>query len=189
MYKEHLKTVHDTPPQTGYWLKLGDAAYALGVSEITLRRKLKCGKLAHDFRGGKYYVYLHKDEATGRFFEPDDTPGAPEPPFERAPGVNAPTNTSPRGSTLPSISLRGTRQPHPSDWERKHLQQRVWDLEEALGQKDAQVQGLRRTLEDQQTLIAFLEDTISQLGQAREASTPSVRDGQRPFPKITQKRS
>lgn len=199
MYKEHFHEASEPVLQTGYWLKLGDAAHALGVSEITLRRKVKCGKLAHDFRGGKYYVYLYKDEASGRFYEPDEALDALQPRYERSPlGGPTPLNTgasvgsallSRRSSTLPSISIRDTRQPRDADHEKRTLQQQVQTLEAALAQKDALVQGLRRTLEDQQTLIAFLEDTIGQLGQAQEASRASAREGHRPLPRITQKRT
>ncbi|MCA2961036.1 MAG: hypothetical protein IOD12_12340 [Silvanigrellales bacterium] len=198
MYSEHYSTGREIPPQTGYWLKLGDAAHALGVSEITLRRKVKCGKLAHDFRGGKYYVYLHKDDATGRFFEPEETLDSRQPRYERTPvghlssssGTTlAPSLTTRLSSTLPSISIRDTRQSPDVDFEGRTAHQRVLALEEALVQKDALVQGLRRTLEDQQTLIAFLEDTIGHLGQAQEASNAASREGQRPLPRITQKRT
>lgn len=42
-------------------MKLGDAAQKLGVSEITLRRRVKSGKLPFDFKSGKYYVFLPND--------------------------------------------------------------------------------------------------------------------------------
>jgi hypothetical protein len=188
MYQEQLQTPPPSATHKGFWLKLGDAAHALGVSEITLRRKVKCGKLAHDFRGGRYYVYLYKDEATGRFYEPDDTE-APSPRYERAPGsaglasFGAPLGVrgasgstslgvSGRGSTLPTISLRESR-PHGSalaEAQRRELQERVQSLEAATAQKEASLQALRRAVEDQQTLIAFLEETIERLGRANAPS-------------------
>ena len=42
----------------GQWLKLHQAANMLGVSEVTLRRKIKKGLLPYEFRQGKYYVPL-----------------------------------------------------------------------------------------------------------------------------------
>lgn len=45
-------------PQDGAWMKLGEAAQALGVSEITLRRRVRSGRLPYDFRAGKYFVFV-----------------------------------------------------------------------------------------------------------------------------------
>jgi hypothetical protein len=53
-------------------MKLGEAAFALGISEITLRRKVKTGRISHEFRDGKYFVLLKKDPETGRYL--DSTP-------------------------------------------------------------------------------------------------------------------
>ncbi|WP_186646557.1 hypothetical protein [Fluviispira vulneris] len=47
--------------EPGHWLKLNEAAQLLQTSEITLRRKLKSGKIRSEFRDGKYYVFI-KDE-------------------------------------------------------------------------------------------------------------------------------
>ncbi len=48
--------------QKGNWVKLHDAAELLAVSEITLRRKIKSGKLISELRDGKYYVFLSEKQ-------------------------------------------------------------------------------------------------------------------------------
>ncbi|APJ02564.1 hypothetical protein [Silvanigrella aquatica] len=48
--------------ENGQWLKLNDAAQLLQVSEITLRRKLKSGKLKSEIRDGKYFIFVQDTE-------------------------------------------------------------------------------------------------------------------------------
>lgn len=40
------------------WMSIREAALALGVSELTVRRRIKDGKLTHRSENGKYYVDL-----------------------------------------------------------------------------------------------------------------------------------
>jgi len=204
VYTEHLNQPPASKAPTGLWLKLGDAAHALGVSEITLRRKVKCNKLAHDFRHGKYYVYLYKDDATGHFYEP----GQLEQPYRGASGGpqfsggglqgagvetdvlmrTVPSHVShARSGTLPVISLRDARSPHAPNMEQRELQEqrghqehrdlleRVRTLAADVESKEIHIQSLRRSLEDQATLIAFLEDTIEKLARPERTHTsPAV---------------
>jgi hypothetical protein len=164
MYQEHTLTATAPAPQTGYWLKLGDAAHALGLSEITLRRKVKGGKLAHDFRGGKYYVYLFRDSATGQFYEPDDSDSPPSPRYERTPVI-----TATREGALPSVSIRGNRSTpvptavEPAPLDQTDLREIIVQLQVSLTEQTLEMQNLRRTAEDQQTLIAFLEETLENI--------------------------
>ncbi|KAB8030785.1 helix-turn-helix domain-containing protein [Fluviispira multicolorata] len=46
---------------SGHWLKLNEAAQLLQTSEITLRRKVKSGKIKSEFRDGKYYIFIKDD--------------------------------------------------------------------------------------------------------------------------------
>ncbi len=63
------------------WLTIREAALALGVSELTIRRRIKDGKLAHRLVGGKYYVdltALERSSAGGRLgVLPDQSPDQP----------------------------------------------------------------------------------------------------------------
>lgn len=56
-----------TTQQDG-WLTLRDAAHKLGVSDLTIRRRIKDGRLAHRLAQGKYYVHLEL-EPPGREVE------------------------------------------------------------------------------------------------------------------------
>lgn len=44
--------------QHSEWLTIREAASALGVSDLTIRRRIKDGKIAHRLNNGKYFVNL-----------------------------------------------------------------------------------------------------------------------------------
>src|SRR5579875_1450408 len=44
--------------QTDGWLTIREAALQLRVSELTIRRRIKDGRVAHRLDGGKYYINL-----------------------------------------------------------------------------------------------------------------------------------
>lgn len=116
---------------TDCWMKLGEAAFALGISEITLRRKVKTGKISHEFRDGKYFVLLKKDVETGRYL--DSTP-----------------------SNYVHTMQEGQKQGDDLDL-------RVLALRQEIAAKDCVIRELRRTVEDQMTLISFLEQSLSSI--------------------------
>jgi hypothetical protein len=119
--------------ETTEWMKLGDAAYALGVSEITLRRKVKCGKISHEMRDGKYYILLQKNPETGKYLD---------------------SNPENYVSTLAQTTS-------PSN------EQRMMALQREIEIRDSSIRELKRTVEDQQTLISFLEQTLTSLQNPR----------------------
>lgn len=147
--------------ENGQWLKLVDAAFALGVSEITLRRKIKSGRIPFEFKDGKYFVYV------------GENPSAPE-AITRAPV----SNQAPRSPTLTRVTKTSdaTRFHDTSSFAPRHLQptpvtsssdsarfmyeERISTLEGLLQERDDYIRTLQRQFEDQQTLIAFLEDQI-----------------------------
>ncbi|MBX9704436.1 MAG: helix-turn-helix domain-containing protein [Silvanigrellaceae bacterium] len=47
----------------GRWMKLSEAASLLQISEVTLRRKIKTGKIPSNIREGRYYVFLNENES------------------------------------------------------------------------------------------------------------------------------
>jgi hypothetical protein len=114
-------------------MKLGEAAFALGVSEITLRRKVKGGKVSHELRDGKYYVLLQRDPETGKYLE-----GTPENYV----------------STMAGAS-------------QQFDEQRLIALQREIEMRDGVIRKLRRTVEDQETLIGFLEQSLSSLPTRR----------------------
>jgi hypothetical protein len=58
--------------QTAEWLTIREASLALGVSELTIRRRIKGGRMANRVVAGKYYVNLSA--------EPDQRPASPKSP-------------------------------------------------------------------------------------------------------------
>ena len=45
--------------QAPEWMTIREASLALGVSELTIRRRIKDGRIAHRLENGKYYVDLN----------------------------------------------------------------------------------------------------------------------------------
>jgi hypothetical protein len=116
----------------GRWVKLTEAAHLLGISEITLRRRVKGGKIPHDFRDGKYYVFIDSDPL----------------------GNRAPVQSS-QVEALPTSTLSPT-------FHRTHaFENELFHLRESIEERDEVIKCLRRTIEDQQTLITFLEETLA----------------------------
>lgn len=121
----------------GRWFKLAEAAQQLGISEITVRRKAKSGQLKAIMRNGRYMVYLEEDEELGMFTAALDS--VITRPFTET-FRNAPESTE-----------KGLKSNEPSG--------------AAISGQDDLIQALKRTIEDQQTLISSLEASISRLSQ------------------------
>jgi hypothetical protein len=157
--------------ENGRWLKLSDAARALEVSEITLRRRIKSDAIPCEFRNGKYYVFVSPDS-----FLPE------EPPSRRTMN-NSPNNLT---NSLPSRNdrMRHFERPYerPSQRQNESSNERHFEkfnerpneksqMDRALADRvdpkmtrlEHEVRDLRRMLEDQQTLIAMLEEAIETL--------------------------
>ncbi len=115
------------------WMKLGEAAFALGVSEITLRRKVKGGKISHELRDGKYYVMLQKDPETGKYLE-----GTPE-------------------NYVSTMMASGP----------KFDEHRMIALQREIEMRDGVIRNLKRRVEDQETLIGFLEQSLASVQTRR----------------------
>jgi len=121
----------------GRWYKLAEAAQLLGVSEITVRRKAKTGQLKAILRNGKYMVHLEEDVELGLFI-----------------GMN-------EQSVTPTLAMSSDRRSQFSALARAgdKLNQHP------IASHDEFLHTLKRTIEDQQTLIASLEDSISRLSR------------------------
>lgn len=128
----------ETNPIKGQWYKLTEAAQLLGVSEITVRRKAKAGQVKAVLRNGKYLVYLEEDKELGLFVGLHDDKIMPTLGRYQAPHTTRTESTMGSGQTTHGLS--GT-------------------------QSDELIHSLKRTIADQQTLIASLEDSILRLRQ------------------------
>jgi hypothetical protein len=130
-------------------MKLGEAAFALGVSEITLRRKVKGGRLPFELRDGKYFVMLYRDAASGKYQEPTTSVLSPLPDLSSSAQGGG-------GFDSERIAL---------------LEQQLMELRSMIEERDTRIRDFQRTIEDQETLIYLLE----QKDFARtSASSPSL---------------
>ncbi|MBM3383061.1 MAG: hypothetical protein FJY29_11540 [Betaproteobacteria bacterium] len=124
----------DNAQTKGRWCKLTDAAQLLGVSEITVRRKAKSGQLKTILRNGKYMVFLEENTELGLFMGSSDQP------------------------VSPTLSMSSERRAQFSSLNR------ATELKPQIQKPNEEViQSLKRTIEDQQTLIASLEDSIARM--------------------------
>lgn len=155
--------MHLDDGNTGGWLKLCDAARALGVSEITLRRRVKGGIVPHDFRDGKYYVHLQRD-ASGRLRLDEGSSGYPTPDTCGMMGRSeTPTSTLPRFSShTASPGLRHAGVPSAASLAAS-TESAVLELMRIVKNQERTLQALQRELEDQQTFIALLEENVQEL--------------------------
>ncbi len=122
----------------GRWFKLAEAAQALGVSEITVRRKAKSGQLKAIMRNGRYMVFLEESEELGMFTASLDALVTPQGTL----------------NTLPMLGSKGAA-----------ALKKEGTPAQPSGVQDELIQSLKRTIEDQQTLISSLEASISRLSQ------------------------
>lgn len=147
--------------QSGEWLKLSDAAQTLGVSEITIRRRVKAGRIESTFRGGRYYVFVPPGVTAADFL---DTVSAhshheradQEPDFGMGAGVSARFGQHGHASN-PSTRVQAVME---SDLNRPDYDHAISSLRAELRQKDLEIESLRRQLADQMTLNAALESAL-----------------------------
>jgi excisionase family DNA binding protein len=99
------------------WMTIREAALALGVSELTVRRRIKDGRLRHQLINGKYYIDLRSsptmlgtedasDDHSQRLISRDD---------QAAPRMIGPMTRQPQGvktheSREPEVVQTGTRE-------------------------------------------------------------------------------
>ncbi len=165
---------------TGSWLKLGEAARAFGVSEITLRRRVKSGKLPYDFRAGKYFVFVPDDVSQGPQLNSIDSEELAKPVFsessldssgdrlQTAADILRPYAQAEVDALANSSSKLSQPEPRETSEEGRRVKpgltlkgpstdQVVSILKTELAVKEKEITELRRQLADQKTLIDVLE--------------------------------
>lgn len=91
-------TTHDSTNHPNGWLTIREAALALGTSELTVRRRIKDGRLTGRLENGKYYVRL------------TDRSDEPAPSLEVSPEAHvAPTNGGAAPVDMAAILAEQTR--------------------------------------------------------------------------------
>jgi DNA-binding transcriptional MerR regulator len=128
----------ETSPVNGQWYKLTEAAQLLGVSEITVRRKARTGQVKAVLRNGKYLVYLEEDKELGLYVGLSDD------------------------RVIPTLGRSDSRL--NKFQELSHAASRPKTTPPAP-QSDEIIKALKRTIADQETLIASLEDANQRLRQ------------------------
>lgn len=128
----------ETSPVNGQWYKLTEAAQLLGVSEITVRRKARAGQMKAVLRNGKYLVYLQEDKELGLYVGLTDD------------------------RVMPTLGRSDSRLNKFQDM--SHTPNRP-SAAQTAPQPDELIKSLKRTIADQETLIASLEDANQRLRQ------------------------
>jgi hypothetical protein len=127
--------------QNSEWFKLVDAAQILGVSEITLRRRLKSNQIPHQLRFGKYLILLERSQSTGQWNLPEHVQQ-----FE--------------SSQIQLNQLRNHAKLSPTNLSTSNQISQEWTLR--LQKCEVEIGQLKRKLADQETLIQFLEQTLNE---------------------------
>lgn len=163
--------------QPNGWLTIREAALALQVSELTIRRRIKDGKVAHRLTNGKYYVHF------GAGGEPAEVPAVrPRRPSGRSAGGEG----APLTSQAVDQSVNGARLPGHGPLDLDRLLEEHTSLAAQAGRSGVLEQQLRqleqRNAELQSGLVSLAnrngwlesrleqhEQTIKLLGDRRHS--------------------
>ena len=165
------------------WISINDYARKFNVSDITVRRRIKQGKISAELKNGKYYIRAdYQDTSTAA--EPNNTPppgvvstarpsftlpppptSAPHPP-SASPQVVAteiPTQSPPAPQNKELLEFCDrylaelkTREQHLA----KRHESELALLEAKLAKKDSEITALKQQIEDLQLLVKILENKI-----------------------------
>lgn len=140
------------------WLSIREAALTLGTSELTIRRRIKDGRLKHKFENGKYFVSLN---------------GPPTARVSEEQAVAEPAESS-RGGDKPSAAVDLTRflAEHTRlaetagraaflEEQLRQLEQRNQELQAGLVSLASRNGWLESRLEDREREVRLLTDSRS----------------------------
>jgi hypothetical protein len=57
--------------QSQQWLSIVEYARAFGISDMTIRRRIRTGRIPAELRDGKYYIMVQLDKRTGQPIKPN----------------------------------------------------------------------------------------------------------------------
>ncbi len=165
------------------WISINDYARKFNVSDITVRRRIKQGKIPAELKNGKYYIRAdYRDSHTTA--EQNDTP--PPIPTSRASFIPPPPPTSAPYTATEPPQVVATEIPAPPPappaqqskellefcdrylaelkTREQHLAKRheseIALLEAKLAKKDSEITALKQQIEDLQLLVKILENKI-----------------------------
>ena len=172
------------------WISINDYARKFKVSDITVRRRIKQGKIPAELKNGKYYIradYQEPSTITEQPQAPQPPPGvvATAHPSFSPPPSRPPMQTPPPAVTTPPEVTAADISTHtnlPTNLQGKelldfcdrylaelkarelHLTKRHESelslLEAKLAKKDSEINALKQQIEDLQLLVKILENKI-----------------------------
>ena len=168
----------------GNWISINDYARKFNVSDITVRRRIKQGKIPAELKNGKYYIradYKETSNTTEQHSLPPppitgvaDTPSPSFPP----PPMTAPSRTPPppevTAAPIPVQSKPPAELQHQElvefcdryltelktreQYLAKRHESEIALLEAKLAKKDSEINALKQQIEDLQLLVKILEN-------------------------------
>jgi hypothetical protein len=94
---------------TEQWMSIVEYARAFSISDMTVRRRIKNGKLHAVLRDGKYFIPVTEQGAAASASLADRPAMTPEPAMVSSPNVNEDT----RGFAEPSVTAQPSQTPAP----------------------------------------------------------------------------
>ncbi len=157
------------------WISINDYARKFSVSDITVRRRIKQGKIPAELKNGKYYIKADYQDASTPPEQNHTPPGvvpATRPSFSPPPPIASeqittelPLTNTPTPSTQDKELLQfcdrylaelKTREQHLT----KCHATEIALLEARLAKKDSEINALKQQIEDLQLLVKILENKI-----------------------------
>jgi excisionase family DNA binding protein len=152
------------------WMTIREAALALAVSELTIRRRIKDGRLAHRLVNGKYYIDLQSTSGTLESRDELET-NRPDltsrPDQERSRTASRPSGAWIRAEIANDHGAEASSAPYrPAEENAADTVERPWaagfDLDALLGEhaRLAKMAGRARLLEDQLAQLSARHDEL-----------------------------
>ena len=167
------------------WISINDYARKFNISDITVRRRIKQGKIPAELKNGKYYIradYQDTSTATDQHSVPPPIVSRPRPSFLPPPPTSVPpTHTVAEPPKVVATEIPTQTSPLPDQQSKEllefcdrylaelkareqHLAKRheseVALLEAKLAKKDSEIKALKQQIEDLQLLVKILENKI-----------------------------
>ena len=154
------------------WISINDYARKFNVSDITVRRRIKQGKIPAELKNGKYYIRAdYRDTSAPP--ESSHTPPGVVPAVHPSFALPPPPTSKPATPELPthetdvqSKELLEFCDRYLSEFKirEQHLAKRheteIALLEAKLAKKDSEITALKQQIEDLQLLVKILENKI-----------------------------
>ena len=167
------------------WISINDYARKFNVSDITVRRRIRQGKIPAELKNGKYYIRADGQD-TRPAAEQHDTPppgvvSTTRPSFSLPPPPASVSHTATAPPTVVATEIPVQTAPSPTQQSKEllefcdryldelktreqHLAKRheseIALLEAKLAKKDSEITALKQQIEDLQLLVKILENKI-----------------------------